>query len=140
MTDPDLLKEVDGWLRYARDDLFGAERLLEAGGVAPRLSCFHAQQAAEKAIKASLIFLQAGFPKTHNLQLLCNLLPESWRLRNDPSRFSDLSDWAVEPRYPGDIREATEDEAEAAIEQAREILQMTLEDLKRHGYDAAAGR
>jgi HEPN domain-containing protein len=134
MTDPDLLKEVDSWLRYARDDLFGAERLLDTADVAPRLAFFHAQQAAEKAIKASLIFSQTGFPKTHNLQLLCNLLPQGWRLREDPSRLSDLSDWAVEPRYPGELREATKDEAEAAIEQAREVFETTLEDLEQHGF------
>jgi HEPN domain-containing protein len=133
VTDPDLLEEVGHWLRYACEDLRTAELIVGQGGV-PRTACFHAQQAAEKAIKASLLFLQTGFPKTHDLELLANRLPEGWRLAEDPSTLSDLSDWAVEPRYPGYLREATEDDTEAAIKQAREVLQTTLEDLKSHGY------
>lgn len=133
MTDPDVLAEVDRWLRYARDDLRAAELLARQGDV-PRAACFHAQQAVEKAIKGSLIFLQTGFRKTHDLELLAGLLPEDWQLSEDPARFSRLSGWAVGPRYPNDILEATKEDAEAAIEQARDVLQTTLEDLKSHGY------
>lgn len=133
MTDPDVLEEVGRWLRYAREDLRAAELLGEQDGV-PRASCFHAQQAAEKTIKGSLIFLQTDFPRTHNLQLLVNLLPEGWGLSEEPSRLSSLSDWAVESRYPGDTPEATQEDAKAAVEQAREVLQTALEDLESHGY------
>lgn len=134
MSDPELLKEVAHWLRYARDDLLGAETFLERKDLAPRLACFHAQQCAEKAIKSSLVFLQIRYPKTHNIQLLCEHLPDGWSLAEEPARFSDLSDWAVEPRYPGDLQEATEEDAKAAIEQARKVYETTLEDLERHGY------
>ena len=134
MSDPEILREVERWLRFSREDLLGAETLLEEDNIAPRLACFHAQQAAEKAVKASLIFLQIRFAKTHELELLCNLLPDGWQLKENPSEFSDLSDWAVEPRYPSDIPEATKEDAETAIEQAREVYEKTLEDLKHHGY------
>jgi HEPN domain-containing protein len=105
----------------------------------PRAACFHAQQTAEKAIKAIFVFLQTDFPYTHDLNRLRDLLPEGWPIKENLPDLSGLSLWAVEPRYPGDLPEATEKEAEALVEQAREILQMTLEDLKRHGYDTAAG-
>lgn len=133
MSDPELLREVARWLRYARDDLSVAELILEHGQV-PRAACFNAQQCAEKAIKGSLIFLQTGYPKTHNIQLLCERLPDGWTLAEDPARFSDLSDWAVEPRYPGDLPEATEEDAKAAVEEAREIYETTFADLGRNGY------
>lgn len=133
MSDPELVREVARWLRYARDDLKVAEMILEHGQV-PRAACFNAQQCAEKAIKGSLIFLQIGYPKTHNIQLLCERLPDGWTLAEDPARFSGLSDWAVEPRYPGDLLEATEEDAKAAVEEAREAYETTLEDLERHGY------
>ncbi len=134
MTDPDLRREVAGWLRYARDDLGAAELLIEHGGV-PRAACFHAQQAAEKAIKACLLSLQEGVPRSHDLELLVAKLPEDWRLREDPSSLADLSAWAVEPRYPGDLPDATEEQAEAAVEQARDIYETTLKDLEKHGYE-----
>lgn len=139
MSDPELLKEVARWVRYAKDDLKVARLILEHGQV-PRAACFNAQQCAEKSVKASLVFLQIPFPKTHDIRLLCELLPKGWTLGEDPARFSGLSDWAVEPRYPSDVREATREEAEAIVEQAREVYETMLEDLKRHGYDATAGR
>ncbi len=134
MSEPERLREVGRWLRFAEGDLRGAEILLERRDILPHLACFHAQQAAEKAIKGSLIFLQTDFPKTHNLRLLCELLPDGWTLAEDPARFSALSFWAVEPRYPGDLPEATEEDAKDAVEEAREACETTLEDLERHGY------
>ena len=57
MSDFEILKVLRRWLRYAGDDLRTAEVLLEPGSV-PRISCFHAQQAAEKSLKAIFVFLQ----------------------------------------------------------------------------------
>jgi HEPN domain-containing protein len=138
ITDPDVLAEVDRWLQYARDDLRAAEVLREHGGV-PRTACFHAQQAAEKAIEGASIFLRVGFRKTHDLELLAGLLPEDWQLAQDPAALSGLSDWAVGPRYPDDVVEATEEDSQIAIEEARRAYEMALEDMERHGY-APVGR
>ena len=55
MSDHEVPKVLRRWLRYAKDDLRTAEMLSEQGGV-PRISCFHAQQAAEKSIKAIFVF------------------------------------------------------------------------------------
>jgi HEPN domain-containing protein len=38
--------------------------------------CFHAQQAAEKALKAVLIAKGIPPPKTHNIRILLDLLPQ----------------------------------------------------------------
>ncbi len=46
MSDPELLKEVGRWLRYAGDDLQIAEIIVEREQV-PRAACFHAQQSAD---------------------------------------------------------------------------------------------
>lgn len=133
MSDPEVLKVLRRWLRYAADDLQVAEILLEQSGV-PRTSCFHAQQCAEKSIKAIFVFLQVDFPFTHELNRLRDLLPEGWAVK-EKADLGELSAWAVEPRYPGDVVEATWQDAEAAVEQARDIYETTFEDLKRHGYD-----
>ncbi len=134
MTDPDLHREVDEWLRYARDDLEVADLVVEGGSV-PRAACFHAQQAAEKAIKACLLFLQKGVPRSHDLELLAGTLPEGWRLRENPSSLTDLSAWAVEPRYPGDLLDATREEAQDVVEQARNVYETAVKDLEEHGYE-----
>ena len=134
MSDPEVLKVLRRWLRYAGDDLRTAEALLEPGSV-PRISCFHAQQAAEKSIKAIFVFLQVDFPFTHDLNRLRDSLPEGWTIKEDFPNLAELSKWAVEPRYPGDVIEASHQDAEASVEQARNVYETTLEDLKRHGYE-----
>lgn len=106
MGDPDVLRVLRRWLRYAEDDLQTAEILSEQGGV-PRATCFHAQQAAEKSIKATFVFLQVDFPFTHNLNHLRDLLPKGWAVKEDFPALSSLSAWAAESRYPGDLIEAT---------------------------------
>jgi HEPN domain-containing protein len=40
-----------------------------------------AQQAAEKAVKAGLVVLDLDPPRTHNLELLVDLLPDDWAVR-----------------------------------------------------------
>ncbi|MEO7913151.1 MAG: HEPN domain-containing protein, partial [Roseiflexaceae bacterium] len=63
---------VAQWLGRARSYLILAgmtedERLL------PEILAFHAQQAAEKALKALLVHHQVEFPRTHVIALLINL-------------------------------------------------------------------
>ena len=75
--------------------------------------CFHAQQVAEKYLKAWLIEAGIAFPRTHDLEALLGfaVAPEpSWGgLRADVRALTSL---AVEERYPGSSADA-EDAAEA---------------------------
>lgn len=137
MSEPELLGETGRWLRFAREDLSAAERTVERREV-PRHACFLSQQAAEKAVKAALVFLQVEFPYRHDLALLRTYLPDGWLLKEKPTDLDDLSQWAVEGRYPGTPREASEKDAETAVRLARKALEAALEDLERHGY--APGR
>lgn len=111
-----------------------AELILEHDQV-PRAACFNAQQCGEKSTKTALVFLQIPFPKTRDLNRLRDLLPEGWDVKEDFPDLAELSKWAVEPRYPGDVIEATREDAPSAVVQARDIYETTLEDLKRHGYE-----
>ena len=72
MNATDQLAETDRWLRYAEEDLTTAETLLRQPHVVPRHVCWFAQQAAEKTLKAVLVFLQIDFPRTHDLDVLRN--------------------------------------------------------------------
>ncbi len=133
MSDPEVLAVLRQWVRYAEDDLRAAETLLDQGE-APHNSCYHAQQAAEKAIKAIFVFLQKQFPFTHDLDRLRDLLPEGWDVKKAFPDLAELTAWAVEARYPGDVIEASREDAERALEQARGIYETTLNELKRRGY------
>ena len=55
------------WLAKADSDLMASQRLLDGDGPFDAV-CFHAQQAAEKALKAWLAVADAPIPRTHNLE------------------------------------------------------------------------
>jgi HEPN domain-containing protein len=81
MSEAERLRETRRWLRYARQDLVAAEAMLGRSDMWPRRVCWLAQQAAEKAIKAVLVFLQIDFPRSHDLDALRNLVPDGWQLK-----------------------------------------------------------
>ncbi|RME36812.1 MAG: HEPN domain-containing protein [Thermoflexia bacterium] len=90
---------VCGWLRKAESDLVSAELCLEAGR-ALDMVCFHAQQAAEKYLKAYRTAWGIDFPLVHNLEKLIELCA-----RRDPEFLSlkplgqQLTPYAVSLRY-----------------------------------------
>lgn len=127
------LREASRWFRYALDDLAAARVLAADPTVPPRQVCWLAQQAAEKALKAALCFLQTEFGKTHNLDALRNLLPKDWTVRDRYPDLAELTAWAIEARYPGDWPEATADDACRALETASAVLNAVRGDLARCG-------
>ncbi len=58
---------VLAWLDKARKDIAMARMAIERGEEFADMASFHAQQAAEKALKAYLVWLDIEFPKTHLL-------------------------------------------------------------------------
>ncbi len=90
---------AEDWLRYAKSDLELA-RIEKPEGVLLENLCFHAQQAAEKTLKAVLISLEIDFPRTHNIRTLLDLLPEGVDVPQEVEESAILTDYAVESRYP----------------------------------------
>jgi HEPN domain-containing protein len=90
------------WLAKAHSDLTASRRLLDGGGPYDAV-CFHAQQAAEKALKAWLAVADAPIPRTHNLedlQALCLALsPPEIASGLEALDLSELTPFAVESRY-----------------------------------------
>jgi len=81
-------------------------------------ACFHAQQCAEKYLKARLQEASTPFGKTHDLVKLLDQImpidPACGMLRTD---LTVLTDYAVDYRYPG--KTATKPEARDAIKRCR---------------------
>ncbi len=102
MNEAEHLAEVRRWLRYASDDLRAADIYLGSGETAPHIVCWHAQQAAEKAIKALLIKKGIAFPYVHDIAHLLTLLEQTELQIPEPvRRAEDLTRYAVVTRYPG---------------------------------------
>jgi len=114
---------VLGWMQRARSDLQLARVALRARGVLPEDACFHAQQCAEKALKALLLQRKIDFPKTHVIEVLLDLLKVSGlTIPESIDEAFELSDYAVQTRYPGEWEPVTKAEARQAIERAALVL------------------
>lgn len=138
MSESDRNVETRRWLRYAHEDLLAAEATLKQEDMLPRHACWLAQQAAEKAIKAVLVFLQIDFPRRHDLDALRKLAPDGWQFKVNHPDLAALSEWAVEARYPGDWPDAVEADAQAAVKQARAVWESVYADLAQHSLDVGS--
>lgn len=88
------------WLNRARSDLVQARN--QSPGIYLEDLCFHAQQAAEKAIKAVMIARGIDFPYTHDLARLLQLLDSDGQaIPEHLQRATRLTKYATVLRYPG---------------------------------------
>ena len=93
---------VSEWIRKADLDVRTVERLCSEEPFRD-IVAFHAQQAAEKYLKALLTRHQIEFPKTHELRRLLELLmPKEPHLAASLADIKWLEPFGVEVRYPGD--------------------------------------
>lgn len=104
------------WVEKAEGDVRTANREMASGDPNCDAACFHAQQCAEKYLKARLVEAHLAFPKTHDLETLLRLVivvEPAWEsLRSD---LIWLTDSAVEVRYPGYSAGLAEAERAVAI-------------------------
>ena len=121
------VSETQAWFRKAFQDLRVGTLVLAAEPPIVDDALFHAQQAAEKAIKGFLVWHERPFRKTHDLRevggsaitidpTLAPLLQQAVRLTPFAGVF----------RYPGDTGEPTVEEAEEALTLAQEIFDAIL--------------
>ncbi len=84
--------------------------------------CYHAQQCAEKALKAVLVARGVPAPKTHSIGLLLDLLSEQMTVPEEVEETAVLTDYAVLCRYPGDVEPISLQEYERAVRLAETAL------------------
>lgn len=119
------------WLNRARSNLIQAKALQP--GVYLEDLCFNAQQAAEKAIKALLIYRDVAFPYIHDLTKLLGLLQEAGEQIPDAvKRAGLLTRFAIFTRYPGIARPVSHQEYEQAIAIAEAVIRWAEERLQSH--------
>ncbi len=84
--------------------------------------CYHAQQCAEKALKAVLVARGVPAPKTHSIGLLPDLLSEQMTVPEEVEETAVLTDYAVLCRYTGDVEPISLQEYERAVRLAETAL------------------
>lgn len=111
------------WVRKVEGDYEAARLLIQSPGDPADSVCFHAHACIEKYLKARLQETGIAFPKTHDLEVLLNLvLPvePTWAgLRTD---LKLLNRFAVEYRYPG--FDATATDARESFQKAERLRGM----------------
>ncbi len=136
MTVPreEVIRKVRKWVRLGGEDMRVAEHTMTLSENCPyNLVAYHAQQCAEKHLKAYLVLCEIDFPYTHNIARLLELCSErpAWgeRLRD----AEELTPYAITTRYPGEDELVTESEAQRTIHIAGQVRDAVCEALNDEG-------
>lgn len=114
--------EAARWLAKADDDLVVAELIRQGAPQAAWAACFHAQQAAEKALKAVLVVQGIDFPRSHALDRLAALLPAHLRARFGEQVLETLTPWAIAGRYPEEVPSPDAATTAGVVAMAHEVV------------------
>ena len=118
---------VQQWVSMAEEDLSAARTLLDAGTQFVNTAAFHAQQAAEKFLKAYLVHRQVEFPKTHDIEDILDLVATvDHEMAQSLRLASALNPYAVQARYPGVAYILTVQDAQDAVAIAHRVRETVL--------------
>ncbi len=113
---------AEDWLARAEGDLALARVPLPEGAFYEDL-CFHAQQAAEKALKAVYQHYNRTFRYTHDLdELIVGLQDEGIDMPPEVADAVLLTSYAWEARYPGLSEPVTIEEYREVLRQAEFVV------------------
>jgi HEPN domain-containing protein len=107
------------WFKKADHDIIAAHKLLADDEILDT-DCFHCQQAAEKYLKAFIIFKGTEIEKIHDLDKLnkeCSALDSDFEIFD----FKNLNYFAIDVRYPDDFTEPSPEEAQYYLEIAERV-------------------
>ena len=125
---------VMSWFIKAKNDLGSAQLLANSSEPFYDTAIYHCQQAAEKALKASLVYNDIIFDKVHNITKLVELCAKNnSEFKNYLEAAEILTPYATAFRYPGEFFELEPDEAQVdeALQLAKEILEFTQKQLPK---------
>ncbi|MGD0497390.1 MAG: HEPN domain-containing protein [Bryobacteraceae bacterium] len=119
---PEAVEILRQWVRKAEHDLEAARWIMTKEEGSPYDTvCFHCQQAAEKYLKRLLTLLTIEAPRTHNLAMLAELLPDPYPLSEPPESLASMNPYAVDIRYTDDLREPQRADALRALDLAQAV-------------------
>ncbi|MCS7064980.1 MAG: HEPN domain-containing protein [Fimbriimonadales bacterium] len=127
---------VRNWIRKAESDLKVARDEIRTEDPATDMVCFHAQQCAEKYLKAFLVFHGVEIPRTHNLAAL---ISECMQVESDFQNLisegvDSLTDYATELRYADEFYLPAVEEAQEAIRLAEQVRSFVIQKLQARNF------
>lgn len=91
------------WYAKADEDILAADIVSEASPMLYDVAAFHAQQCAEKYLKAFLAFNEIFPPKVHDIKQLLDLASGFDISFEELREAESLSKYSVRSRYPDDF-------------------------------------
>jgi HEPN domain-containing protein len=124
----------EDWLAHAWSDLNLARLARDNPGVLPEQACFHAQQAAEKALKAVFVSQGVDFPLVHSIHVLVQIAQESGlEVPPEVDEARLLTPYAVLTGYPGYLEEISAASVSEAIRLAERVVCWAAERIADQG-------
>lgn len=126
--------EHERWLTIVKEDLAAAKVLLKVELFSS--VTYHSQQAAEKSLKAFLVFKNHPIIKTHNLLKLlelCIAIDSDFRKQFDAADY--VNPFSTKFRYPDEFSIPDLQEAELAIKHAQSIVTFIVKKISMHGIE-----
>ena len=118
---------VRQWLAKADEDLAVAKLVLSETVTYFSSVGFHAQQAAEKYLKALLVDRQVEFPKTHDLDRLIDLVVDVDAVLAASLRCAAvLTPYGVQARYPATFPLLSAEDAAHAVALAEKVRESVV--------------
>jgi len=122
-------EQTEPWVLKAEEDLKAAVILFESGDFPSAVVCFHAQQVAEKYLKAFLTENDIEFRRTHDLIALideyCIGIDSKFDIFRE--QLKEFTFYAIEARYPGSDLPPSVSETKQALAVARSIKEFVLD-------------
>jgi HEPN domain-containing protein len=123
-----------GWVRKAENDALAVQSILAGEEVPWDVVCFHAQQVAEKLMKALLVLDGVQPARTHDLvALLSECATHRPELESLVEDCRLLTVFAVQARYPDDLAEPVEEDGRAALDAMERVREALREHLPGRG-------
>ncbi|MGI9077178.1 MAG: HEPN domain-containing protein, partial [Gemmatimonadaceae bacterium] len=115
---------VGRWVKSAEADVLDLENNLASATPSWAGACFHAQQAAEKYLKAVVVSRMQKPIRTHELYVLANQIRElGLELPDFTAEFKLLFQYGQEARYPGIVEIPDEEAGRRTVEAGRRVVE-----------------
>ena len=120
---------VREWIKKAEGDYKASMKLAsEDDADVFDAICFHAQQCAEKYLKAFCVDNEIRFPRTHNLEELLKIaLRQHTEFEFIRNELEFLNRFSVRVRYPGDF--ASKEETDQSVRATKVVRKFIREKL-----------
>lgn len=101
--------EPEAWLATASVDLRAGRACLSVADPVVTAATYHCQQAAEKLVKAVLVWLGIDVPRSHDIDSLVMRIPHDLPIRERLSPLGRFTAFATLYRYPGEAGDVSDE-------------------------------